>query len=159
MHINKDLARTRAEFEVLLRVADKLHIVQDRWGGRQHYLRWENPVTWQIWDEVGLDYDATLGFADHVGFRCGTCREFPVFDLKARKSLRLHERPLIVMDGTLLAPQYMALQPEQALGWIEHLSNVCCCFGGTFSLLWHNTSLIERWQRELYLEALGVVVR
>ncbi|WP_427365245.1 hypothetical protein [Candidatus Caldatribacterium saccharofermentans] len=138
-------------------MADKLHIVQDRWGGRQHYLRWENPVTWQIWDEVGLDYDATLGFADHVGFRCGTCREFPVFDLKARRALRLREIPLMVMDATLLEDRYMGLKPEQALEQIEKLSNICHCFCGSFSLLWHNTSLVQAWQRGLYLNILKVV--
>jgi len=152
-----DPIRTRNEFEALLRVADKLHIVQKQWGGRQHYLRWENPVTWQIWEEAGLDYDSTLGFADHVGFRCGTCHEFPVFNLRTRKALRLRERPLIVMDTTLLAPEYMALRPEQALEWIERLSNTCRRFGGTFTLLWHNTNLSQSWQRKLYLEALEVI--
>jgi len=79
--------------------------------------------------------------------------------LRTRKPLRLRERPLIAMDVTLLAPQYMALRPEQALEWIERLSSICRCFGGTFALLWHNSSLIESWQRELYLEALEVAVR
>jgi hypothetical protein len=63
------------------------------------------------------------------------------------------------MDGTLLAPQYMALRPEQAIEWIERLSRTCRRFGGTFSLLWHNSNLIESWQRELYLKVLEAAVR
>jgi len=152
-----DPNRTRSEFEALLRVADKLNVVQRQWGGRQHYLRWENPVTWQIWEDAGLDYDSTLGFADHVGFRCGTCRDFPVFNLKTREPLRLRERPLIAMDTTLLVPQYMALRPEQAIEWIERLSSTCRRFAGTFSLLWHNTNLVQAWQRRLYLKILEAI--
>lgn len=152
-----DLARTRSEFNKLLQIAEKLKIVQERWGGRQHYLRWEAPTTWQILEEAGLDYDATLTFAAHVGFRCGTCHEFPVFNCKTRKALRLRERPLIVMEGTLLGRPYMALPPEQALERIGHFSNVCRCYGGTFSLLWHNTSLIQSWQQKLYLKSLEII--
>jgi len=148
-----------AEVQTLRRITERLGIAQEEWGGRQHYLRWENPTTWQIWEDAGLDYDATLGFADHIGFRCGTCHEFPVFNLKTRKILRLRERPLIVMDATLLAPQYMALRPGQALERIERLSSICRRFGGTFSLLWHNNSLVEPWQREFYLEVVGMAVR
>jgi hypothetical protein len=122
-------------------------------------LTGENFMTWQIWKDAGLDYDSTLGFADHVGFRCGTCHEFPVFNLRTRSPLRLRERPLVAMDTTLLAPQYMALRPEQAIEWIERLSSTCRRFGGTFSLLWHNSSLIESWQRGIYLESLEVAVR
>jgi len=155
----RDEKMLRLECERLRRVTENLGISQERWGSRQHYLRWENPGTWQICDESGLDYDSTLGFADHAGFRCGTCHEFPVFNLRTRKPLRLRERPLIAMDVTLLAPQYMALRPEQALEWIERLSNTCRRFGGTFTLLWHNTNLTGRWQRELYLQALEASIK
>jgi hypothetical protein len=155
----RDEKTLRLEFERLRRVAESLGISQECWGSRQHYLRWENPVTWQICEESGVDYDSTLGFADHVGFRCGTGHEFPVFNLRTRSPLRLRERPLVAMDTTLLAPQYMALRPEQAIEWIERLSSTCRRFGGTFSLLWHNSNLIESWQRELYLKVLEAAVR
>ena len=101
--------------------------------------------------------NATLSFADHMGFRCGTCHSFPVFDLKDRKHLKLYERPLIVMEGTLLGEQYIGLSKEQALEYIERLSNVCRFYNGSFSLLWHNTSLIQSWERQLYLEILSVI--
>jgi hypothetical protein len=155
----RDEKTLRLECERLRRVAESLGISQECWGSRQHYLRWENPVTWQICEESGVDYDSTLGFADHVGFRCGTGHEFPVFNLRTRSPLRLRERPLVAMDTTLLAPQYMALRPEQAIEWIERLSSTCRRFGGTFSLLWHNSNLIESWQRELYLKVLEAAVR
>ena len=77
-------------------------IDQKVWGGRQHFLRWENPTTWQNWEDAGLDYDSTLGLSHHTGFRCGTCFDYPVFNLVTRTALKLRERPLIVMDSALL---------------------------------------------------------
>jgi hypothetical protein len=156
---HKDFERTRNEFNRLLRITEKLGIKQEKWGGRQHYLRWENPISWQIWEDVGLDYDSTVGFADHVGFRCGTCQEFPVFNLITRKALRLRERPLIIMEGTLLGTSYMALSPEKAMEWIEHLSKISRQFNGIFTLLWHNSTLSERWQRDLYIKTLECITQ
>jgi hypothetical protein len=146
--------RTRLEYEHFRQVMDELGIVQSQWGGRQHYLRWENPGTWQIYEDLGLDYDATLGFADRIGFRCGTCHDFPAFDLKAKRTLRLRERPLVVMDTTLLSEHYMAMEPDEACEKVIHLSEICRQYKGSFSLLWHNTTLLQSWQRELYLRIL-----
>ncbi len=154
----RDENKLNSEFQALLQATKRLNIDQEIWGARQHYLRWENPITWQIYEDVGLAYDTTLTFADHAGFRCGTCYEFQVFNLKTRKVLHLREHPLIVMDGTLLDEQYMALRLEQVLETIKHLSNSCRCYHGTFSLLWHNSNLIQSWQKELYLEILRTII-
>jgi hypothetical protein len=153
-----DSRRTKKEFEKLVAVAEELGIKQNSWGGRQHYLRWENPITWQNWEDAGLNYDGTLSFADHVGFRTGICYEYPVFNLLTRKSLQLREKPLIVMDGTLFGGDYMKLRPEDVLKYIEQLSLLCKRFGGTFTLLWHNSSLIEKWQKDIYRRILDVIV-
>ncbi|MBE3128822.1 MAG: polysaccharide deacetylase family protein, partial [Actinobacteria bacterium] len=149
--------QTKKEFEKLVMVAEKLGIKQDSWRGRQHYLRWENPTTWQNWEDVGLDYDSTLTFADYAGFRTGVCYEYPVFNILTRKILQLHEKPLIVMDGTLFEQKYMDLKREGALKYIEQLSSYCRLFGGTFVLLWHNSSLMEKWQKYVYKEILNIV--
>ena len=105
----RDAERTRYEFELLRRVCEEEGIEQDGWGGRQHYLRWENPTTWRNWDAAGLDYDSTLTFAESPGFRCGACFEYPVFDLRARKRLTLRERPLVAMEVSLLVYQRLGL--------------------------------------------------
>jgi len=149
--------QTKKEFEKLVMVAEKLGIKQDSWGGRQHYLRWENPTTWQNWEDAGLDYDSTLTFADYAGFRTGTCYKYPVFNILTRKTLQLHEKPLIVMDGTLFGQNYMNLRIEDALRYVEHLSKCCRLFGGTFVLLWHNSYLIEQWQKHVYQEIIKIV--
>lgn len=153
-----DAERTVFEFLALRDELAKLGIAQSEWGGRQHYLRWCNPDTWRAWDHAGLDYDSTLGYAERPGFRCGTCTPYPVFDLQARKALRLRERPLVVMETTLL--HHLRLGHAEAAARIAALADECRRFEGEFTLLWHNSNLSARQDKRLYLEVLeGLTAR
>ena len=115
-----------------------------RFGGRQHYLRFRVPDTWRDWESVGLTYDSTLTFFDHEGFRCGTCHPYRPFDLERNRELGLWEIPLIVMDGTLR--DYRRLSPAAAATHALALAKRCEAVGGTFALLWHNSSLEGSWR-------------
>lgn len=145
------------EFKNLLHIADECNVHQKIWGGRQHVLRWYVGKTWNNWHKAGLSYDSTLGYAQHVGFRCGCCREYPVFDLIQRKSLLLRERPLIVMEGTLFNSSYMGYSYKKSAQVIEKLSKICKIFKGHFSLLWHNTKLISRRQKNFYFKMIASI--
>lgn len=145
------------EFSILKASCQDEEIVQERWGGRQHYLRFDAAHTWQAWELTGLDYDSTLSYADHVGFRSGVCYEYPVFDLRMRQQLNLRERPLIVMEQTLLSGDYMQTSVEDAYDKTIELSRICKMFNGDFTLLWHNDELIEPKQRELYQNIVKVI--
>jgi hypothetical protein len=116
-----------------------------RYGGRQHHLRFQVPNTWRDWEQTGLVYDATMGYADCEGFRCGTCHAFRPFDLEKDRELDVWEQPLIVMDQTL--KRYRRLSPEQGEAQILKLAQRCKQVGGTFTLLWHNSSLSHEWHR------------
>ena len=146
----QDPVGTKREFDQLRSIAAEEGVRQGQWGGRQHYLRWENPATWQNWNDAGLAYDSTLGFPDHVGFRCGVCREFPAFNVKSREQLRLRERPLVVMDETLFG--YMGLEWRPALERILNLRDTCRRLKGDFTLLWHNSALMSRRAQRQYSE-------
>ena len=87
------LERMQTEFERLKATCQTVGIESDVWGVRQHYLRFEAPLTWRNQQAAGLTYDSSLGFADVNGFRTGTCREFPAFDVVASVPLTLRERP------------------------------------------------------------------
>jgi len=113
-------------------------------GGRQHYLRFAVPDTWRHWVEAGLSYDATLGFADHEGFRCGTCHPFRPFDVAADREIDLVEFPLIAMDATLR--HHRGLSPQETERRLHFLAGECRRVGGTFTLLWHNSSLEGAWR-------------
>jgi len=109
-------------------------------GGRQHYLRW-CPETWLHWEQCGLLYDSSVGFVQRAGFRAGTCVPYLPWLWEENRPADLLEIPLVVMDGTLLSPDCMALEPGQVQGVVESLRQHCAAVGGVFTLLWHNTSL------------------
>jgi hypothetical protein len=135
-----DRERTVGGFERVRAAARRAGVEQETWGGRQHYLRWENPSTWRTWDAAGLDYDATLAYADRIGFRTGTCHEFAVFDLDERRPMRLRERPFQVMDRTLL--EYMGLAPDTAHAAVREIADHCRRHDGVLCILWHNNAAL-----------------
>ena len=137
-------------FQDLSRLADEkacmdtvLGIGKTRYGGRQHFLRFQVPDTWRMWEALGLSYDSTMTYAGYEGFRCGTCHPFRPFDIEQNREFDLWELPLIVMDQTLRL--YRGLTPEQGEKRIIELAQRCKHVEGTFTLLWHNTSLHEPW--------------
>jgi hypothetical protein len=109
-------------------------------GGRQHYLRW-TPLTWQDWEACGLHYDSSVGFADRFGFRAGTSVPYRPWCFAENRELDLIEVPLILMDCTPV--KYMSLSLQQArtriLAMVRRMEHT----GGVFSLLWHNTPILD----------------
>jgi len=144
----KDPTLIMREYQRLRNVCAEENIVQQTWGGRQHYLRWANPTTWQSWEAAGLDYDSSLGYAQHVGFRCGCCYEYPVMNLQTGQRLALRERPLIAMESSLLS--YMGCSLRAAEHWLRDLIATCRRYEGDFSLLWHNHMLVGDAAKKTY---------
>jgi hypothetical protein len=140
-----------AEAQKLKTICIEEGIEQKKWGGRMHYLRWDHPVTLYGWEKANMDYDSTLGYADHSGFRCGTCFEYPAYDPVKDKQLNLRIRPLIAMDVTITTKKYMDLGfGRDANDKLTQLKNACKVVNGTFTLLWHNNQLITKKSRDLY---------
>ncbi len=120
-------------------------------GCRMHYLRWDQEVTPMALSAAGLRYDSSLGYADHPGFRCGTCHPFPYFDLDQGVTTNLIIRPLVAMECTVLAKRYLGLGATPAAFEVfAGLKQACHRVGGEFSLLWHNSFLFSDAERELY---------
>jgi hypothetical protein len=128
------------EANILRHILAEEKIEQNDLGSRQHYLRWSSPETARYLNIAGFDYDTTLGYADHAGFRCGTSYEYSLFDLVEQKQLRIRERPLIVMDCSVIDEKYMGLGiSATALNTMTSLRDASYRFGGNFTLLWHNS--------------------
>lgn len=135
----------------LRQVCKEEGLEQAQWGARMHYLRWQQPVTAVALEEAGLAYDCSLGYADHAGFRCGTCFEYPAFDALASRILSVRLRPLIAMESTVISPQYMGLgSGEAAAKAMLSLRRTCSDMGGNFVFLWHNSELVDPEMRALY---------
>ncbi|MEZ4963563.1 MAG: polysaccharide deacetylase family protein [Saprospiraceae bacterium] len=114
--------------------------------GRQHFLRFQVPGTWQMWEDAGMEWDSSMYYPEQAGFRCGTCHPFPVFNILTRKKLRLKEVPLTAMEVTW--KKYLKATPEKMLGDMLSLLETVKKYQGTFVLLWHNSSFnTPEWKR------------
>jgi len=128
-----DTAAWGEEYKRLTRVSP-----QNISAGRGHYLRFELPATWQINEDYGMEWDGTLGYADHEGFRCGTCYDYNVFNFLTRRKLKLKEVPLIFMEVTMAC--YRKLPPDEMWSRIKDLIDQVKLYQGNFVFLWHNSN-------------------
>ncbi len=112
--------------------------------GRQHYLRFDVPKTFRIWDKNNMEIDSTLGYADKEGFRCGTGDLFNVFDFLERTRLNVKECPLIIMDGTLLL--HRKYTQEQAMEILKYYIQIGVKYKTKITLLFHNSSFFGEWE-------------
>lgn len=110
-------------------------------GIRQHYLKYRLPQTAQIQQKAGLNYDTTLGFAEHEGFRNSYCWPFKLYDFENNQALDLWQIPLTMMDVTMFG--YRKMDFEQIHLSIQELVREVQKFNGVFSMLWHNSFFDE----------------
>jgi hypothetical protein len=105
-------------------------------ANRNHYLKFRLPDLYRQIEASGLQMDASLGFAEAVGFRNSYGLPFHPFDLEQRKPYSFLEVPLTVMDGTLRQYQGVPLSQtaSQIIAFLEK-NKVGCLI----SILWHNT--------------------
>ena len=106
-------------------------------GLRQHWLRFAGS---QLFDEVarlGLLYDSTVGFSDHVGFRSGACFPYRPYDFGNEQAYPFFEIPLVIMDGALYEHERASGKPAMAL--CDRVLDMVEAFGGGgVAILWHN---------------------
>ena len=96
-----------------------------------------------------------MAFADYAGFRCGICYEYPLFDLKNGKTLRLYERPLIVMECSVIDKKYMNFgDGEESFKIMNKFKDRCRMFNGNFILLWQNSRLVNRREKFMFEQVL-----
>lgn len=120
-------------------------------GIRQHNLNLKIPETWRHHEEIGLEYDTTLGFNDYVGFRYGTSFPFHPLDSSTKKTLSILEIPLVIEDIALFRYDNPWKECVDIINSIESL-------GGVLTLLWHHSVFNEReypgWT-EMYQKIIG----
>lgn len=116
---------------------------EDIHGGRQHFLRFVYPKTFENIEEAGLKYDSTLGFGTAMGYRCGVSFPFKPFHRKLKKTFSFYEIPLHVMDAAIMKDEnYTVLEGENfsnLLNRIEFFLLNARNYNGCLTLLWHNS--------------------
>ncbi|HEX4373848.1 MAG TPA: polysaccharide deacetylase family protein [Puia sp.] len=108
-------------------------------GYRNHYLRFQSPLTWNNLAEAGFLYDTTFGYADCAGFRNGMCYPFFPYDTEKNKFIEIVELPLMMMDATLI--YYMRLDEQGSMNLCKKMVEEVAECNGVFTLLWHNNFL------------------
>ena len=103
---------------------------------RYHFLKFKTHEEWSKISESRLNFDCSLGFAEHYGFRNSYGKAFQPFDVKNNKPYNFVEAPLHFMDGTF--HKYMKVDSKDIARRIIDFydNNPTNC---DFSLLWHNT--------------------
>lgn len=148
-------ARVLEEAGRLRQVCAEEGVSQKEFGGRMHWLQWQQPDTLRAWDAVGMSYEGTMGYPECPGFRCGSCFEFPAFDPVIQEALTLRVRPLVVMEGSVIAEYGLNLGAGDAASRkMLGLKQSCQRVGGDFSLLWHNSCFVTKEWRDCYMEVL-----
>ena len=105
---------------------------------RFHYLRLNIPESYRQLIRAGITEDYSLGYAEDLGFRAGTCHPFHWYDLEAEKPTILMLHPFQAMDRTL--KDYLKLTPAEASEEIRILLDQCEKYGAGLHLIWHNSS-------------------
>lgn len=151
----QDKEKAKLQKNMLDDTLSNLGISQKIVGNRQHYLRWDSSITPSVLEYAEFKYDTTGSYADKPAFRDGVCYDFSMFDILNRKKLAIKQRPLIVMECTVIDNVYMGLgYSEEALQVMKELKQKCFKYNGNFSLLWHNDHLKNIEDRTLIKEIL-----
>lgn len=112
-------------------------------GIRQHFLRLHYPDTLLYQEELGFEFDTSLAFAEHEGFRNGYCYPFRPYDFKRERMAEIWEFPLMLMEVSILGDGYRNLPYVEIGNCAMALIDEVRKFGGFFSMLWHNCRLDE----------------
>jgi len=151
----RDSSQMSRSVETLNRVL-KEESIPTAISGRQHYLRWDPKITPKLYQDHGIKFDHSVGYADCIGFRSGTSFDYSFFNAYSQQALKLRIQPLIVMEFTLIGEKYNGLSVKKNAGnQIKIIKDKCCKVNGVFSLLWHNHLLIDTPNKALYYRALS----
>jgi hypothetical protein len=146
---SKIKAQTRLLKETIVRSGLDIEIT----GNRQHYLRWDSSQTPEHLNLAGFKYDTTGTFAESAGFRYGTSKEFSMWGWQSRTTLAIKQRPLIIMESSVLSDQYAGLgYTDEAMSHMKLLKARASKYGGNFTILWHNSHLLTEKDKMFFEE-------
>ena len=156
---NTDYAILKSEIKRLQHIVSTPNPQPPSQFSRQHYLKLSFPETYQRLIKAGITDDFSMGYADNIGFRAGIATPFYWYDLENEQVTHLRIHPFVIMEVTL--QQYLKLTPDEAFERVKPLINATKAVGGTFTTLWHNSTLsdVGEWKgwRGLYEKILILV--
>jgi len=123
-------------------------------SGKNHYLRFNVPHTWQVLSNAGILCDSTLGYSDMNGFRASTSHAFIPYNIDKDDIIPIFEVPLVIMDGIIMESQMTFEEKWFSIKTIiDEVINYC----GTASVLWHQRVIYDKEYKAMYEKILDYV--
>lgn len=133
------------------------HLSQKIENSRQHFLKFILPHTYRALIQCGIKHDYSMSYPDRLGFRAGTARSYPWYDLESETSTELMIHPNVAMDVTLR--RYLGLKPKEAIDRCKALSKIIREVNGQFTFIWHNSSLSNAYGWKNWREVFEILCR
>ena len=127
---------------------------------RQHFLKYDVRITNQIHEELNIEADYSLGFAERYGFRNSIASPFHLYRFEKKRASKVLEIPLFFMDGTLF--HYMndkSWEGKQKV--IDQIQQLTISFNCQFSVLFHNSVFTENKYngfKKMYKHLVGNII-
>lgn len=117
-------------------------------SSRQHFLKFRLPDTYRELIECGIERDFSMAFPEISGFRAGTSRPFPFYDLLKEQETSLMIYPSCWMDATYINYDIQSADKaeKEALRLLETVKAV----GGYFIPIFHNNVLEDERYRSIH---------
>jgi hypothetical protein len=103
-------------------------------GIRMHWLL-QDSMTPSVLEDAAYTYDASVGYNETVGYRCGTSQVFRPLGSKTMLELPLH-----IQDGALFFSNRLDLSEPEAERLCNSLIANTKSRGGVLTVLWHDRS-------------------
>lgn len=123
-------------------------------SGRNHYLRFNVPYSWEVLNNSGILCDSTLGYSDINGFRASTSQAFIPYNIDKDEIVPIFEVPLVIMDGIIMESQ---MTFEEKWYSIKKIIDEVINYNGTSSVLWHQRVIYDKEYKEMYEKILDYV--
>ncbi|MBP6456357.1 MAG: polysaccharide deacetylase family protein [Chitinophagaceae bacterium] len=114
-------------------------------SSRQHYIRFEMPITFRKLISLGILKDYSMGYGSVNGFRASTSNSFLWFDLLNNESTKLRLFPFCFMEANSFYEQKQNVVETEIE--LDYYLEICKKVNGNLITIWHNFSLgtEEKW--------------
>lgn len=116
-------------------------------SNRYHFLKFNLPDAWEALETSKLKLDASLGFAECMGFRNSYGKPFQPYNLETNAAYSFLELPLHVMDGSFV--YYQGIRDASVLNSIIQFIEKNK-YNNVLSILWHNNELSEYFYKDMF---------
>jgi len=123
---------------------------------RAHFNRIRIPSTYQIYNDLELKKDFSMGYNHKIGFRAGTSVPFPFYDIENETETPLILHPVVISD-IMLKHQYKFSYKKAMKTMIEQ-GELIQKYGGHFYPVFYNSILSDtkEWRKwnDLYINTI-----